>query len=178
MRYNVDGFGQKLRRARQDLGLTQPQVAEMMGVSYQTISQWETGYAHPRVKDAINLAEHFGFSIDIIYEEGDTPEMMRESESLKDCPYTEDCCMRFKGKCKALNNTHFKGKCHFRKTRPNGPNLYDKKDKDTEKKIYPVYCNDCVHRMELYTGDICEYTRLSVKTNDYCSLGERRGKQC
>ena len=111
MKYNVDGFGEKLRRARQDLGLTQTQVADMVGASCQRVSQWETGYSHPKTRDAIDLAAHFGFEIELIREDGDDPELLIDSDTLKTCPYPEDCCMKFKGKCKALNDVTFKGKC-------------------------------------------------------------------
>lgn len=175
MRYNVDGFGEKLRRARTEAGMTQPQVAELFGVSYQTVSQWETGYSHPLIKNAMDLAEHFGFEIELIYEDGDDIKTVIANETLKVCPYPEDCCMKFKGRCKALNDVKFTGKCRFRKTRPDGPNLYDRRDKAIEGKIKPVYCAECIHRIELYTGDICEYTHFTVKPHDYCSLGKRRG---
>ena len=39
-------IGEKLRTARQRIGMTQEQVGQAIHVSRQTISNWETGVSH------------------------------------------------------------------------------------------------------------------------------------
>lgn len=46
-----DPYGEliaKLRERRQDLKMTQAQVAEKIGVNLQTLSNWELGHTHPQ----------------------------------------------------------------------------------------------------------------------------------
>ena len=38
----IDGFGEKLRELRENAGFTQQQLAEQMGMSKATISQYES----------------------------------------------------------------------------------------------------------------------------------------
>lgn len=40
-------FGEKIRNARKSLGLTQRQLAEQLGVSNTSISNWEKGLSRP-----------------------------------------------------------------------------------------------------------------------------------
>lgn len=53
----------ELRKSR---GITQSYLAEIIGVSFQTISKWETGMAVPDVKYVIALAKFFGVTTDQI----------------------------------------------------------------------------------------------------------------
>ena len=46
-----------LKQKRQDCGITQNELAVMMGVKHNTISQWESGVRQPKVKDLPKLAE-------------------------------------------------------------------------------------------------------------------------
>jgi transcriptional regulator with XRE-family HTH domain len=47
--------GEDIRRERENLGLTQGQLAELLGVALNTVSRWETGQRtpHPLVLKAI-----------------------------------------------------------------------------------------------------------------------------
>lgn len=53
--------GEDIRREREDLGLTQGELAELLGVALNTVSRWEIGQRnpHPLVQKAIQtvLAE-------------------------------------------------------------------------------------------------------------------------
>lgn len=51
----------ELRKAK---GITQSHLAEILGVSFQTISKWETGAAMPDVKYIIEIARFFEVSTD------------------------------------------------------------------------------------------------------------------
>ena len=40
-------FGEKLSKLRRDAGYTQEQLAELLGVSRQSVSKWESDIAYP-----------------------------------------------------------------------------------------------------------------------------------
>ena len=47
-------FAENLRKLRRERGFTQEQLAEKMGVSFQTVSRWETGVVYPDIFIARN----------------------------------------------------------------------------------------------------------------------------
>lgn len=53
-------LGRLLERAREDRGLTQGAVAEVMGISQQAVSNWEHGYARPKPSALPALADLLG----------------------------------------------------------------------------------------------------------------------
>ena len=57
-------FGKRLRELREKRGLTQPQLAEMCGISLAHISMLETGYRQnvPRRDTILKLADALGVS--------------------------------------------------------------------------------------------------------------------
>lgn len=57
-------IGEKLRLARQNSGKTQEQVGEAIGVSRQTISNWENGRSLPDVVSVIKLSDLYQVSLD------------------------------------------------------------------------------------------------------------------
>ena len=40
-------FAEKVRKARNQLGLSQEKFAVMLGVSFSTVNRWEKGHARP-----------------------------------------------------------------------------------------------------------------------------------
>ena len=49
-------IGTKIRNARSDAGLTQEKAAEALGVSRQTISNWENGRTYPDIVSVIKMS--------------------------------------------------------------------------------------------------------------------------
>ena len=56
----------KLREARKEKGLKQADLAEIVHVSLQTISGYETGYAQPPIDILIKLADALQVSADFL----------------------------------------------------------------------------------------------------------------
>ncbi len=56
-----------IARFRKEQGMTQEALAEMIGVSAQTISKWETSVTYPDVALLPLLADVFGVTIDALY---------------------------------------------------------------------------------------------------------------
>lgn len=62
---NVDIAG-RLQALRKKAGYSQEQVAEMLGLSRQTISKWESGQGKPEIDNVIKLTEIYHVSADYI----------------------------------------------------------------------------------------------------------------
>lgn len=64
-------FPDKLQKLRKEKGLSQEQLAELLGVSRQAISKWESGAAYPEMANLIALSEIFGVTIDSMIKDTD-----------------------------------------------------------------------------------------------------------
>ena len=58
----------RLRELRNKSGLTQNEIANKLGVSGQTILNWENGIYEPKINQLIQLAELFGVTVDYLIE--------------------------------------------------------------------------------------------------------------
>ncbi|MBQ9760464.1 MAG: helix-turn-helix transcriptional regulator [Clostridia bacterium] len=58
--------GQRIKLYRKDCGLTQSELAELIGVSMQAVSKWETDAGMPDISQIIPLARVLGTSTDMI----------------------------------------------------------------------------------------------------------------
>lgn len=56
-------LGKKIRAHRDELGLTQAELAEKLGLTYSSVSQWESGRATPRTPILRQLADLFGTTV-------------------------------------------------------------------------------------------------------------------
>ena len=59
-------FGANLRALRNGKGLTQEQAAELLNVSKQSVSRWETGITWPDIAFLPQLASFYGVSVDAL----------------------------------------------------------------------------------------------------------------
>lgn len=57
-------FCKKLSELRKKSGLSQEKLAELVGVSRQAVTKWESGKSNPDTENLVRLAEIFGVSID------------------------------------------------------------------------------------------------------------------
>lgn len=53
-----------IARLRRQRGISQQQLAERMGVAFQTVSKWETGATMPDIAMLPELAAYFQVSVD------------------------------------------------------------------------------------------------------------------
>ena len=56
-------FAETLREARQAKRFTQREVATRIGVSVQTLSNWETGSSSPKFENALKWAAVLGYEV-------------------------------------------------------------------------------------------------------------------
>ena len=57
-----DNIGERLRKLRKKAGLTQEQLAEMVGVNHNAIYRWENGIDIPKTQNIKALAKALGVS--------------------------------------------------------------------------------------------------------------------
>ena len=65
-------IGSIIRKARQEKGLTQEAAAEALGVSRQTISNWENGRTYPDILSVIRMSDVYAVSLDRLLKEEDS----------------------------------------------------------------------------------------------------------
>lgn len=56
--------GQRLKARRNELNFTQDYVAEELGITRQTMSNWENGRSYPDIERIIRLSEIYQLSLD------------------------------------------------------------------------------------------------------------------
>lgn len=64
---NITVVGKNIKVLRDERGMTQQQLSEIFGVSYQTISKWESSITCPDISMLPDIADYFEVSIDSLY---------------------------------------------------------------------------------------------------------------
>ncbi len=64
--YKMKNIGERIYKYREKCGLSQLELAELLDVSRQSVSKWETEAAIPELAKLIRMAEIFGVSLDAL----------------------------------------------------------------------------------------------------------------
>jgi len=74
----------RIKQCRQNVGLTQEQVADEMGVSRQAVTKWENGKSAPSTENLFKLASLFGTTVDLLLPEQENrqPDMKKKKGNL------------------------------------------------------------------------------------------------
>lgn len=67
----------RLKSLRQQRGITQKSVADMLGITVPSMQRFEYGTARPKLENIITLADYFNVSIDYLTGRTDNPEINR-----------------------------------------------------------------------------------------------------
>lgn len=70
-------IGRRISRLRKEKDMTQPALADRMGVSFQAVSNWERGMSMPDIGKLPELAEVLGVSIDELLGSGRGGELLK-----------------------------------------------------------------------------------------------------
>ena len=62
-------LGEKIAKQRKELNYTQEQLADILGVSRQSISKWESDIAYPETDKLIKMGKLFECSMDYLLKE-------------------------------------------------------------------------------------------------------------
>ncbi len=60
--------GEKIKELRTEHGLSQKELAEILGVSNKTISHWESNYTEPPLQSIVLIKKHFNITYEDILE--------------------------------------------------------------------------------------------------------------
>ena len=61
---DITFLGEKIRKYRKELGITQTELAQKLNISFQAVSNWERGTAPPDLDNIVKLSQLFGITID------------------------------------------------------------------------------------------------------------------
>lgn len=61
-------IGNRIRELRKQRGLTQDQLANSIGVSFQAVSKWENGISLPDIALVPSIANYFGVTLDELFD--------------------------------------------------------------------------------------------------------------
>ena len=81
-------IGSKIKNARIDAQLTQEQVAEALGVSRQTMSNWENGKTYPDIVSVIKMSDLYAISLDHLLKEKEEVPMSNYMDYLEESTNT------------------------------------------------------------------------------------------
>lgn len=81
-------IGLKIKNARIKTNLTQEQVAEALGVSRQTISNWENGKTYPDIISVIKMSDLYDISLDHLLKEKEEASMSNYLDFLEESTNT------------------------------------------------------------------------------------------
>lgn len=113
-------MGQIIRRLRKERNLTQEELAEQLGVTFQAVSKWENDTGMPDISQVVPLANVFGVSTDVLFgmdssdADADVEEFIKATEK-KICNRPEgvseyahhlECCLDVQEKLKQYPNNY------------------------------------------------------------------------
>ena len=62
-------LGERIKTCRQQAGMSQEKIAELVGISRQAVTKWETNQSAPSTENLFKLAEIFGTTVDLLLPE-------------------------------------------------------------------------------------------------------------
>ena len=75
-------LGERIKEQRVGNGLSQEKVAELVGVSRQAVTKWESGQSAPSTENLFKLAEIFGTTVDFLLADGEAEERPGVAEQM------------------------------------------------------------------------------------------------
>ncbi len=86
-------LGSKIKELRKQRGITQEQLANAVGISFQAVSKWENNIALPDITLAPVIANYFGVSLDELFDfsltevENDIEKIVDEAYKFRESDY-------------------------------------------------------------------------------------------
>jgi transcriptional regulator with XRE-family HTH domain len=93
MRSDILDIGKKIRSLRQQNGLSQVSLADIIGVSKSTMSNYERNFSTPDPEVLLKLADYFNVSIDFLFSHQDfgfKGELTKESVTYANNAFNKD----------------------------------------------------------------------------------------
>ncbi len=97
-------LGESIKRLRRESNLTQEALAEFLGVTFQTVSNWERGESYPDITVLPEIAGFFRVSVDELLgvnkaaDEDELKKLLEEHDNLTDDRLIKESIMKLKEK--------------------------------------------------------------------------------
>lgn len=113
-------LGERIKKARKDMGYTQEELANKLNVSYQAVSAWETGAYAPDTYNLIELAKKLDVSLSYLVENKGAYEFMTKKalyswEHMRTFVKSSANALKLKNSIKAVDYATKAHKGQFRK---------------------------------------------------------------
>lgn len=110
---------EKLRFLREERGISQEKLAEMIAVSRQAVSKWELGQSYPDIENLVVLSDLYRISIDKLVRDNDEEHCLYNEKRQKN-PFDEKIIQFL---CKAKKTTYAANGAEIESSRPNSHDL-------------------------------------------------------
>lgn len=84
--FDMELTGKRLAKFRRDANMTQMEVAEKLGISFQAVSYWERGKTMPDISKLVQIARLYNVSIDAILDNDKQSRAVRNVSQHKKTP--------------------------------------------------------------------------------------------
>ena len=155
--YNV---GERIKELRKKVGLTQKELSEVIDVSQQTVSLWESNSVYPNAKDLILISNHFGVSANYILG-------ICDDDSDKHIKFLLNFVEMFYEEMRSFNAHKFEN-CVYRFLNANNEVVYIGKAKNLKARL-----NSHTHLPKECYEEISDIEYYSFETEDEMDLAER-----
>lgn len=95
-------LGEKIAKQRKELNYTQEQLADILGVSRQSVSKWESDIAYPETDKLIEIGKLFDCSMDYRLKENITEKSGATANVFTEKVLTDKNKMKFKKALKII----------------------------------------------------------------------------
>lgn len=106
-------FKDNLKRIRKENNLSQEDLAELLGVSRQAVSKWESGIAYPEMDKILTICEKFNLNIDDLLNKDIKEVKSTEESKLKINKYVNDFLKFITDGINLFTSMNFKTKLKF-----------------------------------------------------------------
>lgn len=91
-------LGEKIYRLRSEKGLSQEAFGDMLGVSRQSVSKWETDQSQPELEKIVAISDMFGISTDYLLKEN----IERAESTVKEPEHIKQKILHYEYKSKKI----------------------------------------------------------------------------
>ena len=76
-------LGERMKQLREARGLTQTELAKVLGIQQTSIFRYESGNTNPSLEVLLSFAKYFDVSLDYIFGRTDDPDGVKQSDQPK-----------------------------------------------------------------------------------------------
>ena len=88
--FDMQKVGKRISVLRKKVNMTQMELADRVGISFQAVSNWERGNSMPDISKLPELAEIFGISVDELIGEKSLLVEAAINDNIKECLVTQN----------------------------------------------------------------------------------------